>query len=64
MEWLVVRFRGERDGVKGQRGFVRLSSESSPLPLTIKVKGEHTTLALQRYHCKASTATARLALQG
>lgn len=61
LEWLVVRFRGERDGVKGQRGFVRLSSESSPLPLTMKVRGEHATLALQRYHCKASTA--RLALQ-
>lgn len=48
MDWLVVRFGGERDGVKGQRGarLVRPSSESSPLPLRLKTAGEHTVLSL------------------
>lgn len=47
MDWLVVRFGGERDGVKGQHGawFARPSNEYSPLPLKFKVTGEHTTLS-------------------
>ena len=38
MDWLVVRFRGDKDGVKGHRGtwFGRPSRESSPLPLESK----------------------------
>lgn len=46
MDRLVVRFGGERDGVKGQRGawLARPSSESSPLPLRLETAGEDTEL--------------------
>lgn len=39
-DWLVVRFCGDKDGVKGHRGTCseRLSKESSPLPLELKDK--------------------------
>lgn len=43
-DWLVVRFGGDKDGVKGHRGtrLVRPSRESSSLPLELKTGGQHT----------------------
>lgn len=57
MDWLVVRFGGERDGVKGQRGawFVRPSSESSPLPLKFKVRRAHNVITARPIPICSST---------
>lgn len=52
----MVRFGGDKDGVRGQRGrrFVRPSSESSPLPLEVntgekpgEIREQHTDSVLQ-----------------
>lgn len=56
LDWLVVRFGGDKDGVRGQRGrqFVRPSRESSPLPLEVntgeilgEMRKQHTDSVLQ-----------------
>lgn len=56
LDWLVVRFGGDKDGVRGQRGrqFVRPSRESSPLPLEVntgekpgEIRKQHTDSVLQ-----------------
>lgn len=52
LDWLVVRFGGDKDGVRGQRGrqFVRPSRESSPLPLEVgtqEIRKQRTDPVLQ-----------------